>query len=65
MEFRLAIDAGGCPVGCSITKSSGYETLDKAACGVMYRKARFDPATDEHGNPVPGTYRNKFVWSLR
>jgi protein TonB len=65
VEFTLAIDAGGCPVGCRITRSSGYKTLDQAACGVMYRKARFDPATDENGNPVPGTYHNRFTWSLR
>ncbi|MBT2132767.1 hypothetical protein KK137_00340 [Croceibacterium sp. LX-88] len=44
--------------------SSGHASLDKAACH-GFQGVRYDPARDEQGNAVPGTFRTAWVWSLK
>ncbi|MES2444630.1 MAG: energy transducer TonB [Pseudomonadota bacterium] len=64
VEFTLDIDAGGCPVGCHITKSSGHKTLDDATCPMLVRRARFSPAEDGAGTPIASTFSSKFRWQI-
>lgn len=62
--FRLSIDAGGRVIACAITRSSGFASLDAAACDKLSRRARFDPASDETGARVTGTYASAVRWTI-
>jgi len=51
---------------CRVVKSSGYSILDKATCDLLTRRAKFSPATDEHGNPIEDVVRTPPVeWKIR
>lgn len=63
-SFTLQVSATGRVTGCTITASTGHAALDQATCSLIERRARFDPARDNRGNPVAGTYRNSITWRL-
>jgi TonB family protein len=60
----LRVSATGRVIGCVVTESSGYDTLDKGTCRMLRLRARFDPARDEAGKPVEGEYRMANAWSV-
>jgi len=62
--FRLAVGSDGRPTGCTITTSSGSSSLDRAACTLVMRRARFTPGKDESGKAVGGIYANSFSWRI-
>ena len=62
--FELLVDPNGKPANCTIVSSSGSDTLDRQACTVAMRKARFAAALDANGAPVYGIYRTKVTWAL-
>lgn len=62
--FLLAIGADGRVNGCEITRSSGHTGLDQATCSKVSQRARFDPAKDENGQRVPGTYAGSIKWVI-
>lgn len=62
--FRLAVGSDGRPTGCIVTASSGSSSLDRAACTLVMRRARFTPGKDESGNAVGGSYANSFSWRI-
>lgn len=62
--FELLVDPRGRPVNCTIIQSSSSSALDRQACNVAMRKARFAAAIDSNGAPVYGTYRSKVTWAL-
>jgi protein TonB len=45
------IDVKGRVTNCAVTKSSGYERLDRVPCPMLTKRARFKPATDAGGAP--------------
>lgn len=53
VEAQLAIDESGRVRDCTIVRSSGSVSLDKATRDIFWRRARFLPARDASGNPVP------------
>lgn len=61
---RLALDADGEPIGCTVTASSGSATLDKATCALLRARAHFLPARDAAGKPIKGSYSSQFNWVL-
>lgn len=63
-RFKLDIGASGRVDNCTITASSGHPELDKATCALVTQRARFDPAKDETGTKVPGTWSNAVRWEL-
>ncbi len=63
-QFRVEVSREGRVTGCAIRKSSGYADLDQITCRAISERARFAPATDEAGNPVPSTYSNSVRWVL-
>ena len=63
-EFEVDISPEGRVVGCRITRSSGSESLDRATCDIMRERARFRPARDSAGNPVPDVFRSGINWRL-
>ena len=64
VAFRLAIGADGRVAGCVILGSSGSSALDSATCRLMRSRARFTPARDHAGNPVPDEYFGQLAWRL-
>ena len=62
--FRTTIDPNGRVTDCQIVSSSGHLDLDQATCTNVTRRARFDPALDEDGNAVTGTYSNRVRWQI-
>jgi protein TonB len=63
-RFRLQVGADGRVASCSITVSSGHPELDAATCALVSKRAKFDPAKDETGARVPGSYSNAVRWEL-
>lgn len=62
--YVLAVNAAGQVESCRITASSGHDVLDTAACRMIERRARFDPATDNSGARVVGTWRGTVSWTI-
>jgi len=60
--FEVQIDEHGSPVKCSITRSSGWSTLDDAVCKAAM-KAKYTPKT-VNGRPVAGTYTDAFTFRM-
>ena len=63
-KFRLEIAADGRVTSCTITGSSGYLALDQATCALVSRRAKFQPARGNDGEPVAGSYANTIDWQL-
>ena len=61
---RVTVTVEGSAVDCSITETSGFDILDKAACQSMERYARFEPALDHNGNPTTGSYSQRITYRL-
>ena len=51
VHFRLLVGADGRVTNCTISRTSGSPALDNRTCRLM--RARFTPALDLSGNPVP------------
>lgn len=64
VKFRLDVDATGRVTECTITESSGSDSLDSTACSLLKRRARFTPARDAKGNGVPSSFSSRFRWEL-
>ena len=49
---------------CHVEESSGSSRLDLVTCRILQRRARFIPATDSAGSPVPSRFRQRVRWEL-
>ncbi|MBV8638230.1 MAG: TonB family protein [Candidatus Eremiobacteraeota bacterium] len=58
--FEVSVDERGNPVKCTITKSSGYLSLDDAVCKAAM-KAHYSPRT-VNGRATTGIYRDAFTF---
>lgn len=61
-RFEIAVSENGAALGCTITKSSGHELLDRTTCDLVMKRAKFTPARDDADNPVPGVWRHLVGW---
>jgi TonB family protein len=64
VRFRLEVDRIGRVTSCTVTSSSGSAALDSTTCSVILRRARFVPARDAEGRPVPDSVSGSIVWTL-
>jgi protein TonB len=64
LTYALDVGADGRVDDCRIINSSGRSVLDDAACRMITRRARFDPATNSSGDTVGGTYRGAVSWMI-
>lgn len=64
VSYRLTIGPDGRVSDCAIRGSSGSATLDAATCRIMTRRARFAPARDPAGLPIPDTRDGEIDWVL-
>ncbi len=63
-RFVVVADASGRPTECTVTGSSGSSALDKAACRLLMKRARFKPGTDADGAAVGGSWASSFLWKI-
>jgi periplasmic protein TonB len=63
-RYRLTIDSRGAVSDCTVTASSGWPGLDKAACSTVQRRANFEPATDQTGARVAGSFSGSVSWQI-
>lgn len=63
-RYRLVIGTTGRVSSCEVTTSTGDSQLDEATCRFITRRARFEPATDENGAKVLGTYTGTVRWEI-
>ena len=62
--YVLEVDASGRVSACRITGSSGSAILDEATCRIVRERARFTPARDRRGRPVPDRVAARTRWVL-
>lgn len=63
-KIIVTVNTDGRASDCRVTASSGHEVLDKAACPMFKRRARFSPATDETGKVVPSQFSTEIDWKI-
>lgn len=63
-SYRLTVDVRGVVTDCSITTTSGWPGLDRAACDNVKRRARFEPATDQTGARSAGSFNGAVTWQI-
>ena len=61
-NFEVIVAPDGRPTDCRITKSSGYDVLDRQACYVAMHRPKFTTASAE-GRSAYGVYRSQVVWA--
>jgi periplasmic protein TonB len=61
---RVTVTADGKATGCSVTKSSGSDILDGAACKDLERYGRFDPALNDAGDPISASWSTRITYKL-
>lgn len=62
----LSVNKKGRVSACRIVKSSGYTVLDRTTCNLLFRRAKFTPATDDNGDPTEDTFRTPPIdWRLQ
>jgi TonB family protein len=59
VAFRIAVNAAGAPVNCSIEQSSGSRRLDGAVCDQLMRNGRFQPARNAEGDAIDGQWTSR------
>lgn len=64
VQFRLTVGIDGTPTECAIDATSGSALLDDTTCRLLLERARFEPARDEKGKPVPDDVTGRIVWRL-
>ena len=62
--FVASVGVDGGITGCAIESSSGSPTLDSTTCRLVTERARFTPARDAKGKPIPDTFRSRITWRL-
>lgn len=63
-RFELSIGADGKVQSCRTTISSGFASLDIAACSNLRKRGKFAPATDSTGAAVASTYTSAVHWTI-
>ncbi|MGT2513855.1 energy transducer TonB [Sphingomonas panni] len=58
------VDPSGRATDCRVTRSSGYETLDRVTCSIVQRRARYIPATSRDGTEISASDRLSVRWQL-
>ena len=61
-SFEVVVAPDGRATECKVTKSSGHDLLDRQACFVAMKRAKFTPAIAD-GRSAYGVYRSQVVWA--
>lgn len=63
-RFRLSVGTDGRVTGCTVTGSSGFPSLDAAACNKLTARGRFRAATGEDGEKIAGSFSSSIKWQI-
>ena len=63
-RFRLSVGTDGRVTSCTVTGSSGFPSLDAAACAKLTARGRFKAATGGDGEKVAGSYASSIKWQI-
>lgn len=63
-RVRLGVGINGRVTDCTVTASSGWPGLDAATCAKLTNRARFEPASDQTGAKIEGSYNTAVRWRL-
>ena len=64
VSYRLVVGSNGRVENCEIARSSGHDVLDREACRLLERRARFNPAKNNRGEEVVGTFTGSVTWQI-
>lgn len=64
VNVRMLVGADGKPTDCKVLRSYSDSAFDAAACRSLKAFARFKPALDTAGKPVPSYFTVTIIWSL-
>lgn len=64
VEFDYDVGVDGRVHGCRVTRSPFITLFGQVTCDIMRRRARFEPAHDADGHPVPDTQHGRIFWGL-
>lgn len=56
VTVRMIVDGNGNPTSCHVQRSTQPKEFDDVVCRSTMRRARFEPALDAQGKPVPSFY---------
>ncbi len=62
--FKLDIDEQGAVSACTVTSSSGSQSLDDATCRLIKERAAFSPAKRPDGTAIASTYNSRVRWQI-
>lgn len=62
--FVLVVADDGTVADCSVASTSGSAELDAQACALISQRARFEPARDESGRAIAGTFASRVHWQI-
>ncbi|GGN63408.1 hypothetical protein GCM10011349_47910 [Novosphingobium indicum] len=65
VEFSARVTPEGRATDCRVTQSSGQPDLDEAACAGVERYLRFDPATNNNGEPIESEYSSSVNYNTK
>ena len=65
VEVLAVVGVNGRVESCDVISSSGYSSLDRAACTMMRRRARFDPALNDAGDPIVSQWTETIHFRLQ
>lgn len=61
---KVMVGVEGRVTACEVVQSSGHAVLDRAACHVMMRYAKFNPARDASGRAIPGQFSTVLTYAM-
>lgn len=64
VQFRLMIDETGKPTQCVIQSKTKPDDFAPTVCAVYMRRARFQPALDTQGKPVPSYFASSVQFQM-
>lgn len=62
VQIRLIVDVEGKPTSCQVQLEISQPEFEEHACRTTMRYARFEPALDANGNPVPSYFTSAIVY---
>ncbi|MEA3048773.1 MAG: hypothetical protein QOG84_609 [Sphingomonadales bacterium] len=63
-QVMLMIDETGTLKDCMVEVTSGFATLDAMTCGVLLKRAKFEPALDPAGKPTRSVLTTRATWRI-
>lgn len=64
VQFRLIVGLDGAPTTCHIQQSTNADGFNAAVCKALMARARFEPALDGEGKPMPSFYISSVLFRI-